>query len=146
MQTAQALERLEALYANYCETADRLDHSRKLGAGMFGLPGGPADDPCHLRFREDVGALLAQFAADGPDPASVREVLAFLFERPLRSAAPKSAFWMLIAVQALAKELIPMLAPADAQALAARFKELYPRRARLPVQDEILKLLQNAGK
>ena len=146
MQTAQAIEKLESLCTAYCETAGRLEYNRRGLEGMFGLPGGPTKDPCHRQFREDAAALLRDFAAGGPDPAGIRALLSLLYERPKQAAAPKTAYWTLIAVQGETRELIPALRPEDAKALAARFAALYPRRERLPVQDEILRLLQKAAK
>ena len=140
------LSRLEALIRDYTDQVQELERNRKIGDGLFGLRPGPADNPCHDRFAADVKKLLDDCRDTAPDSGECAALLRCLFTAAEPWRELKSAYWMLIAVQALAKELIPMLAPADAQALAARFKELYPRRARLPVQDEILKLLQNAGK
>jgi len=146
MQTAQAIEKLESLCAAYCETAGQLEHSRRSLEGMFGLPGGPTKDPCHKRFLEDAAALLREFAEGRQDSSGARELLGFLFAYPKRTAAPKTAYWTLIAAQGQVRELIARLSGEDAAALAADYQALYPRRERLPVQDEILKLLQRAAK
>ena len=63
MHRDEYLARLEALYAGYLKTVQELEDNRKLGEGMFGFKGGPADNPCHDRFAEDLRALLADFAA-----------------------------------------------------------------------------------
>ena len=39
------LSRVEALYHGYIHTAGELEMNRPLGAGLFGLTPGPADDP-----------------------------------------------------------------------------------------------------
>ena len=49
---------------------------------------------------------------------------------------------MLIAVQGLGRELIGLLSPGDAAALLTFCHKRYPRRERLPVQDQILKRLR----
>ena len=134
--------RLEALYDAYLTTVEGLERNRKFGEGMFGFRGGPADNPCHDRFAEDLRALLGDFAAAEPDSADIRTMLAWVYEAPKRGAVPKSAYWMLIAVQALTKELIGGLSAEDARSLAARFEELYPRHERLPVQIELIRLLR----
>ena len=68
-----------------------------------------------------------------------------VFDAPRKHPEPKSAYWMLVAVQGLTRVLIPGLSKEDAAALAARYAEDYPRRERLPAQDELLTLLQTAG-
>ena len=75
----------------------------------------------------------------------LREVLEYMYDAPLQNPNPKSAYWMLIAVQDLTKDLIKGLAPEDADALAERYIENYPRSQRLPVQTELVKLLIAAG-
>ncbi len=146
MQSDITIARLETLYREYCTVVDHLEHNRRLRDGFLGLGGGPAEDPCHTRFQVDVAAVLTDFADGEPDSEALREVLSYLYEIPRSMTAPKSAYWMLIAVQGLTAELIARLAPGDAQQLAARYTELYPRRERLPVQDELLKRLKKAAK
>ena len=132
-------------YRQYEETVEELERNRKFGEGIFGLKGGPADNPCHDRFAEEMRACFAEFAAQHPDSAQTRTVLAFVFEEPQSYRGPKCAYWMLLAVQGLAKGLIPLLSPADADALADRYEADYRPCDRLPVQNELLKLLRKAG-
>ncbi len=134
--------RIESLYGSYLATVEQLERNRKLGEGIFGLKGGPADNPCHDRFAEDLRELLCDFAAEAPESAAVRSVLEYIYEAPKRTAVPKSAYWMLIAVQGLTRELIEKLSPSDADALAERFASLYSRHERLPVQIELLNQLR----
>ena len=56
------LSRVEALYHDYIHTAEELEMNRPLGAGLFGLTPGPADDPCHERFAQELEALRASSA------------------------------------------------------------------------------------
>ena len=52
---------------------------------------------------------------------------------------------MLIAVQGLSKTLIPGLGREHAAVLLKDYESAWPRRARMPVQDEIVKLLKKAA-
>ena len=139
------LYRLESVYDGYLETITRLESERKFGEGFFGLKSGPKDNPCHDRFDQDLKVLLQDLTPGETDSALLREVLEYMYDAPLQNPNPKSAYWMLIAVQDLTKDLIRGLAPEDADALAARYIENYPRNQRLPVQTELVKLLISAG-
>ena len=69
----------------------------------------------------------------------------YIYDAPVQNPDPKSAYWMLIAVQGLTKDLIGGLSQEDADALAAHFAEQYPRSQRMPNQNDLLKLLRQAG-
>ena len=139
------LYRLESVYDGYLETITRLESERKFGEGFFGLKSGPKDNPCHDRFDQDLKVLLQDLTPGETDSALLREVLEYMYDAPLQNPNPKSAYWMLIAVQDLTKDLIRGLAPEDADALAERYIENYPRNQRRPVQTELVKLLISAG-
>ncbi len=141
----RVLYRVSSLYDGYLETVSRLESERKFGEGFFGLKSGPKDNPCHDRFDQDLRVLLQDLRPGETDSALLREVLEYMYDAPLQNPYPKSAYWMLIAVQDLTKDLIRGLAPEDADILAERYIENYPRNQRLPVQTELVKLLISAG-
>ena len=132
---------LEALYAAYLEKTAALERDRRFGEGLFGTKG-PGDDPCHERFAEELRALLEDFAASSPPPEAVRETVRCVLEAPQLHREPKTAYWMLIAVQSLTAPLIPLLRPEDAAALRASLEKAYPRYARMPAQNELLRRLK----
>ena len=135
------LSRIEALYDAYLLTAAELEKNRKFGDGILGLRPGPADDPCHQRFAEELEALRRECAAEASSEEAA-EILRLLFDKADDKRMPLSAYWMLIAVQGLGRELIGLLNPGDAAALLTFYRRRYPRRVRLPVQDQILKQLK----
>ena len=137
-----SLSRIEALYDAYLQTAAELEKNRKIGDGLFGLRPGPADDPCHERFAAELETLLKECAEAKPSSGETTEILRFLFDRADDKHMPLSAYWMLIAAQGLGRELIGLLNPEDAAGLATFYRRRYPRRVRLPVQDQILKQLK----
>ena len=104
-----------------------------------------ADNPCHDRFAEELRGCFAEFAAGQPDSAQVRQVLDFVYTEPVIYRGPRCAYWMLLAVQGLTKELIPYLSPADADTLAERFEADYRPCDRLPAQNELLAALRKIG-
>ncbi len=136
------LARLETLYADYLKTVQNLEDNRKLGEGMFGFRGGPADNPCHDRFADDLRALLEDFSSQEPCSADVRELLAWIYDAPKRFPRPRTASWMLLAVHGLTSPLTDRLSSEDARSLCEDYSKRYKRWERLPNQVELLKKLK----
>ena len=136
------IARLEALYGGYLDTVAALERDRRFGDGIFGMKGGPGDDPCHERFAEELRGLLDEFASAAPASGDVRELLGWICDAPLAHREPRTAYWMLIAVQGLTRPLLDVLAPEDAAALRQKLEKSYPRYARMPVQNELLRELK----
>lgn len=141
----ETLRSLRALTSAYLDRVAELERNRKFPEGLFGIKGGPKDDPCHERYAEDARALLTAFAASKPGSEDTAAVLRELFSAAEANRDAQCAYWMLIAVQGLGLPLVEALTPADAAALCGAYRKQYPRRMRLPVQDEILKRLQKAA-
>ena len=141
----EALVRLQELYESYLREVELLEINRKPGAGIFGLKGGPADDPCHDRFAETLRGFYEEFAAQKPESASVRELMAYACTVPTVRREPRTAYWMLIAVQSLTQELIGLLTPQDAGELAALYEKSYKRRERMPSQIKLIRALRDAA-
>ncbi len=131
-----------ALRENYLDAVRECERNRKPGDGLLGLKGGPAEDPCHDRFAEELSAVLESFYKDVPDSSDTRMVLEALYDVPGKDCVPLSAYWMLIAVQGLCPELIQTLSKEDARDLKEEFLERYRRWERLPVQNKILNALK----
>ena len=127
---------------SYLKFVEELERKRKPGEGIFGLKGGPADNPCHEQYSETVRQLLEGFARQNPPSGLVRPVLEELYAAPKRHPRPACSYWMLIAVQRHSLPLIDLLSPQDAFDLYVRFSRDVPRHERLPVQTEILKKLK----
>ncbi len=140
------IENLQKLYDDYLDKAFTVERNRKPGEGIFGIGKKPSDDPCHVRFLEDLKDWLERFAGEEPDSSSVRDVLTLIYRAPKENPEPMSAYWMLIAAQGPTAPLIPRLSGADAAALNAEFAAAYKRWERMPVQNEILKALAQAAK
>ena len=139
------IDSLQALYDGYLKDAIQVEKNRKPGEGIFGIGKKPSDDPCHDRFAEELRGCFTEFAAGQPDSAQVRQVLDFVYTEPVIYRGPRCAYWMLLAVQGLTKELIPYLSPADADTLAERFEADYRPCDRLPAQNELLAALRKIG-
>ena len=139
-------EALRACYRDYEAQVEEAASRARPTDGIFGFRGGVKDDPCHSRFAEALRAMLADYAASEPDPDEVGEVLLFMMEEPRLYRGHPSAAWMLQAVQGLTMDLVPLLRPDAAAALAAAYEKDYPRSKRLPVQNELLKRLKQRAR
>ncbi len=141
----EALVRLQELYESYLGEVELLEINRKPGAGIFGLKGGPADDPCHDRFAETLRGFYEEFAAQKPESASVKELMAYACTVPTVRREPRTAYWMLIAVQSLTQPLLGLLTLQDAGELAALYEKSYKRRERMPSQIKLIRALRDAA-
>ncbi len=138
---------LQLLYENYLSKVDELVRNRKPGQGIFGMKGGPADDPCHERFAEDVGEILDRLAKSTPETQAVADALNLIYFAPKKHADLRAAYWMLLAVHGKTFGLIELLPKASAGDLLRQYCREYPRWERLPVQQQVIAKLkkQNAG-
>ena len=134
--------RIRALYEAYVDQVETLERNRKFGEGIFGLKGGPADDPCHDRFAADLEALIGEFAQGDPAPAEIRTALEYMYSVPLAHRDSKTAYWMLLAVHGLTLGLAERLPREESAPLRARYAKDYPRWERLPVQKKVLDALK----
>lgn len=140
------IDSLQALYDGYLKDAIQVEKNRKPGEGIFGIGKRPSDDPCHDRFTENLKKFLEDFRASKPESAEVREALRYIYRAPKEHPEPKTAYWLLIAVQSLTPELISLLNGEDAAALAKEYTGIYKRWERLPIQKQILDALKKASK
>lgn len=127
----------------YLEKVETLEKNRKPAEGIFGLKGGPKDDPCHDRFAADLSGLFSDFSEREPESSEVCAVLQELFLAADAHRDVNTAFWMLLAVQGLGQELIERLSASDAALLYDSLKKTYPRRERFPVQKQLLEKLKS---
>lgn len=142
----EVMKQLTLLYEAYFEQVRAAEKRLKPADGLFGMGERLANAPCHDAFWKALRAFL-----EGMDvkeaPGQVGQALDFIYRAPF--AYPDvhpSVYWMLLAVQGLTQPLITCLRPEDAQALYRWYQKAYPRRERLPVQNQVLEALKRQGK
>ena len=140
------MKQLTLLYEAYFEQVRAAEKRLKPADGLFGMGERLANAPCHDAFWKALRAFL-----EGMDvkeaPGQVGQALDFIYRAPF--AYPDvhpSVYWMLLAVQGLTQPVITHLRPEDAQALYLWYQKAYPRRERLPVQNQVLEALKRQGK
>ena len=140
------MQQLVGLYEAYFEQVRAAEKRLKPADGLFGMGERLANAPCHDAFWEALRAFLDGMDVK-EDPGQAYQALDFIYRAPF--AYPdvhQSVYWMLLAVHGLTQPLIARLRPEDAQAMYLWYQKAYPRRERLPVQNQVLEALKRQGK
>lgn len=140
-----SMDELRQLYTDYLEQARALEKNRRLGEGFLGFGRRPADDPCHLRFVEDVNRTV-QIIAEEDDAETVAEALRWICDAPLRfPEEPASVYWTLMAAHVGMLAGIPFLNRQDAKDLLEHYETTWPKKERMPLQQQVCKALKKAA-
>lgn len=139
------METLRQLYADYLAEAAEIRKKASAFAGLFGLGDDPRRHPCHEVFYHNVEKWVKSFVDSQPDAQQALEAASFLLEEP-RKNTQAEGYWFLYVCVGFVRELIPFLTVQDCKQLSERMNTLYPRRERMPLQQETFKMLQKAGK
>lgn len=136
------LSQLEAIFAAYDGALGEAQKKVSIFTGLFGSrdKDDPRNHPCNREFYEKTGNWVREFAASNPAEAEVMEVCRLLMTAAARRKG-RPTHWYTLVAQGYIKELVPLLSRENRQTLAAEYEALWPRRKRLPLQDEICKAL-----
>ena len=135
------LEQLKERYRQYDEEATLVRKKASPADGLFGFGNDPKNHPCHELFYEDIGKWTKAFLETRPDAADALTAARFLIEAP-KTRASRESYWMMYAAQGWCRELVSRLDADGCAELKALFDELYPKRDRMPVQQELYKALK----
>lgn len=113
-----------------------------LGQGSLG---DPRFDPCNRAFYDKVGQWVADFAASGPSADAAYQVSRFLLEAAGTNKKART-YWYYLVCQGYVSKLVPLLSRENCADLRDRYGKAYPKRERLPIQDQLYKQLTNAAK
>lgn len=135
------LEQLKERYRQYDEEATLVRKKASPADGLFGFGNDPKNHPCHELFYEDIGKWTEAFLQTGPDARDALAAARFLIEAP-KTCGSRESYWMMYAAQGWCRELVNRLDTDGCAELKALFDELYPKRDRMPVQQELYKALK----
>ena len=139
------MQQLIELYEAYLQQVKAAEKRLKPADGLFGMGERLSNAPCHDAFFEALKAFLDQLDAS-KDPGQVCQLLDYMYRAPFAHPdVHQSVYWMFLAVQGLTQPVIGFLRPEDAQALYLWYQKAYPRRERLPAQDQVLAALKRQG-
>ena len=140
------LQQLQERYRQYDEEANQVRKKASPADGLFGFGNDPKNHPCHEQFYEDIGKWTKAFLASEPNPEQSFEAARLLIAAP-KERSSKESYWMMYAAQGWCRELVCRLDAGGCAKLRTLFDELYPKRDRMPVQQELYKALKKgAGK
>ena len=136
-----ALEELRSICTEYEEAVREIEKNKRMFDGILGLGNHPGNDPCHEKLDRRITALCALAAEEGD--AAEREALAEAVFRLAESwKGPEYGRLMLLAQHRHTLALIPGLSREGRERLADWYGKTYPRRKRLPVQDQVFAALK----
>ena len=136
------LSQLESIYRTYDEELSQANRKASILSGLFGqsFKDDPRNAPCNKAFYESTGNWVKEFAASKPDPRNVLEVCSFLIGAAAkREKAP--TYWYTLVAQGYVMELIPLLTQESKAFLAQELDRQYPKRRRLPIQEDLYRML-----
>ena len=134
-------EEYGTLMAEYHEEVQNVQKKRKFFDGFMGLGTHPGSAACHENMDKKVKELCDRAAAEA-DAAEAGELAEAVFHSAVDWKGPEYARLMLVAIQRHTLCLIPKLDPAGKESLRKWYEKAFPRRMRLPVQDQILSALK----
>ena len=138
------LQQLRERYRRYDEEAAQVRKKAAPADGLFGFGNDPKNHPCHEQFYEDVGQWTKAFLETRPSPRDSLEAARFFVEAP-KTCAGQESFWMMYAAMGWCRELVGLLDADGCAELRTLFDELYPKRDRMPVQQELYKALKKGA-
>ena len=135
------LQQLKERYLQYDEEATLVRKKASPADGLFGFGNDPKNHPCHELFYEDIGKWTKDFLETQPDARDSFDAARFLIAAP-KEIAGRESYWMMYAAQGWCRELVGLMDAAGCAQLRTLFDELYPKRDRMPVQQELYKALK----
>ena len=141
------LSELKEIYRSYEAALDKVYQKASPYAGLLGQGslGDPRFDPCNREFYDKVGQWVANFAASGPSSDAAYQVSRFLLEAAGTNKKART-YWYYLVCQGCVSKLVPLLSRENCADLRDRYGKAYPKRERLPIQDQLYKQLTNAAK
>lgn len=139
------LQELKDLYEQYKKEYAAVRKKASFFDGLFGMGNDPKKDPCHMRFYENAENWVKAFAAGDPSEEEAYAVTQLLLTAA-QDHRKQPEEWIMVAAQRLSLELIGLLSPDHCAELESWYNKAYPRRIRLPIQNDIHKLLQKGAR
>ena len=135
------LEEFQEIMTEYDAAVDEVQKNRRGFDGFMGLGHHPGNAACHEIMDKKVAELCGRAAAEGTS-AEAAVLTEAVLKKENSWEGPEFARLMLKAIQRHALPVIPRLGPEDRKNLEEWYNRIYPRRQRLPAQEDVLKALK----
>lgn len=135
------MEQLKACYENYLAAVEKAEKKKTTWDGAFGIGVSVKDHPCHDDFFESMEQWCADFLKKQPTQAEAEAAVSFILETS-ESYRGKLPYWYMYAAHGFARPLIPLVSREFACRMRPWYNAHNPRPDRMPVQQEVFKLLK----
>ena len=140
------MDTLRRLFQDYIAYAGKLREETASVKSVLGLREQEIYDSGHKEFDHGVEAWVDAFSKTSPSQESLTEALNILLFSAVGYEG-KAPFWYLCAVQRHAGKLISLLDDNGRAKMLEHFETHYPKGQRLPIQNDLYKLLaKGAGR
>ena len=129
---------LKEIYAEYDRVLSQAQKKTSIFTGLFGQRSmdDPRNHPCNREFYEKTGLWVKDFVASKPDQRAAAEVSRWILEAA-ENNKNRPVYWYFLISQGYVRDLVPFLSDKDREVLALEFDRQYPKRTRLPIQEEV---------
>ena len=136
------ISQLEQIYSTYEKDLAEANRKSSVFAGIFGqgTMNDSRSDPCNQAFYEQTGRWVHAFAVSAPGEKETEQACRWILDAAARNKG-KQVYWYYLVAQSYVKELLPLLSPECRAVLAADFNRQYPKRIRLPIQEELYRCM-----
>ena len=136
------LDDLYQMYDAYEKKAKDVRRRASRYAGVFGLGDDPRKNACHELFFEEVGRWAQAFLEGEPPQQEVGQAVRWILQAA-DAHRNTDRYGYLYAAQTHTRALIPRMSQEDCRELLPWYDRTYPEGDRLPVQQEVFRLLQD---
>ena len=134
---------IERLTDNYLDKEREVEKKSHPLADIFGFRGGPKYDPCHEEYHNAVIDAVNKYLEGTTDETEMYEAAEYVLSLGTEKECNGTCKWTLVSTQVSLKPLVPLLTAEHREALRVRFEGLYRKKDRVPIQDDLYKLLKS---
>ena len=140
------LQTLKNRYNRYIEEAQEARQKAGLCDGLFGMGNDPRRHPCHESFYKAVESWVSGFLGGKPGEAECAEAAEWILKAADVHRENQDVYWYMYAAQTHALPVIEKLTREDAKLLLQWYDRAYPARDRMPLQDQIVRVLKKTAR
>ena len=140
------MHNLKNRYDLYLAEAEKARQRAGFCDGLFGLGKDPRKAACHDDFYEYVAGWVQEFLEHDPSAAECAAAVEWIVKLASAHWEQKDTFGYLYAIHGHIMPLIPRMDREAAKEVASWYEGAYPRRKRMPVQEQVFKALKKAAR